>query len=124
MIRIVTEKISPRELEELCAAHYETMVKFVADIEKEILAAGGELHADAEALLLAQGSRQSDLWGGNFYPWKAPDQRVEFTSFVNIRPADENASMEVTSPVIRGKIVGLVEKLLLAPGEEISGEKK
>jgi hypothetical protein len=124
MIRIVTEKISPRELEELCAAHYETMVKFVADIEKEILAAGGELHADAEALLLAQGSRQSDLWGGNFYPWKTPDQRVEFTSFVNIRPADENASMEVLSPVIRGKIVGLVEKLLLAPGEEVSGEKK
>ena len=34
------------------------------------------------------------------------------------------ALRKVDLTVGRGKIVGLVEKLLLAPGEEISGEKK
>ncbi|HYS05477.1 MAG TPA: DUF5674 family protein [Candidatus Dormibacteraeota bacterium] len=29
---------------------------------------GGELHADAEQLLLEQGSAQADLWGANCFP--------------------------------------------------------
>jgi hypothetical protein len=35
------------------------------DVEKGILALGGELHADANAALLARGSEQKDLWGIN-----------------------------------------------------------
>ncbi|HNW59860.1 MAG TPA: DUF5674 family protein [bacterium] len=117
MIRIIDTRIAPAELAELCRAHYDTMVKFVADVEQEILAAGGELHSDAEALLLEQGSQQGDLWGGNFYPWKEPDQRIEFTSFINIRPADENPSMEVLDAGNRTRIVALIEKLLLPTRE-------
>ncbi len=117
MIKILNKKLTPVELADFCKAHFETMVKFVADISQERLAVGGELHADAEAMLLAQGSRQSDLWGGNFYPWNPPEQRIEFTSFINIRPADDNASMEVVSAEIRGRIVHLAEKLLLSPAE-------
>jgi hypothetical protein len=120
MIKIIEHKLSQTELTEFCTAHFETLVKFVADISQDILAVGGELHADAEAMLLDQGSRQSDLWGGNFYPWNPPDQRIEFTSFINIRPADENASMEVLDGDVRGKIVHLVENLLLSPAETMA----
>ena len=95
------------------------MVKFVADISRQVLAVGGELHADAEADLLALGSRQSDLWGGNFYPWKAGEERIEFTSFINIRPADENPGMQVLDPAIRQKMILMVENLLLAPAESM-----
>ena len=38
----------------------------------EVAAVGGELHADAEALLLEQGSQQKDLWGANYYPGRGP----------------------------------------------------
>ncbi len=60
------------------------------------MAVGGELHADAEALLLQQGSRQEDLWGGNFYPWLEADKRVEYTALINIRPSMDHPHMEVS----------------------------
>ena len=56
------------------------MVKLVIDVEKEIIGIGGELHADAETLLLEHGSNQTDLWGANFYPWHCPNERIHYTS--------------------------------------------
>lgn len=121
MIKIITSRIDSQELAELCRAHFKTMVKFVVDIERGEMALGGELHADAEALLLTQGSRQSDVWGGNFYPWNMPEERIEFTSFINIRPADDNASMEILDEGARRRVIRLVEELLLSPEENIPG---
>ncbi len=121
MIKIIQQKLSSAELTELCRAHFDTMVKFVVDIQQERMAVGGEMHADAEAMLLAQGSRQSDLWGGNFYPWNAPEQRLEFTSFINIRPSDDNAAMEVLNPEIRSKMHLLAEQFLLGRDEDMPG---
>ena len=44
------------------------MVKGVVDVDRRIMALGGELHADEEAVLLEHGSAQSALWGINLYP--------------------------------------------------------
>ncbi|NLP11770.1 hypothetical protein GX408_15330 [bacterium] len=93
------------------------MVKFVADVVRGCLAVGGELHADAETLLLEDGSAQSDLWGGNFYPWNPPQQRLEYTSFINIRPADDNSDMEIRDEAVRRHVESLVERLLLSQDE-------
>jgi len=120
MIRILTDPITQDELAALCAAHFKTFVKFVADIEKNLLAAGGELHSDAEALLIGGGSMQSDLWGGNFYPWKDAPERLEFTSFINIRPRDGNPGMEVKDAKVRGRMRVLCETLLLGASESLS----
>ena len=117
MIIILHDKISQNQLKQVCKAHFGTWVKFVADIKKEALAVGGELHADAESQLIESGSGQSDLWGGNFYPWKEPDDRLEFTSFINIRPLDNNTGMELMEPKTREKIKGLSERMLLADDE-------
>ena len=38
------------------------LVKTVVDVEKEVMAVNGELHADEEALLLSKGSKQKNLW--------------------------------------------------------------
>jgi len=46
------------------------MVKFVVDIDLIKLAVGGEMHADAELVLLEEGSSQESLWGANIYPEK------------------------------------------------------
>jgi len=56
------------------------------------MAIGGELHADAEALLLEQGSTQADLWGINLYHEKPAAEWIEFNSLINIRPSQKNRS--------------------------------
>ncbi len=117
MIEIVTEKISKTQLKKVCQAHYATMVKFVVDIDRKIVALGGEMHADAETLLLEKGSHQTYLWGGNLYPWNKQENRIEFTSFINIRPLDDNMGMEVMDESIKIRIKELIEGLVLAPNE-------
>jgi Protein of unknown function (DUF5674) len=44
----------------------ETYVKLAVDLERRILAGGGALHADCEAALLEDGSRQEDVWGADW----------------------------------------------------------
>ncbi len=122
MIKVIQEKISAAELAELCQAHFKTMVKFVVDVRQEKMAVGGEMHADGEVLLLEQGSMQSDLWGGNFYPWNAPEQRIEYTSFINIRPSDDNAAMEVLNAAIRAQINVLAQQFLLRADAQMPGD--
>ena len=43
-------------------------IKAVVDVSCEVMAVGGDLHPGNEAALLADGSRQRDLWGINLYP--------------------------------------------------------
>ena len=43
---------------------YGDYVKLTVDIENEWVIVGGELHADGEKVLLANGSKQDDIWGG------------------------------------------------------------
>jgi hypothetical protein len=38
-------------------------IKLAVDVERNILAGGGEYHADCEEALLEDGSRQEDVWG-------------------------------------------------------------
>ncbi len=119
MIRIIDNKIAKDDLKTLCQEYFDTMVKFVVDIEMERVALGGELHSDAESMLLQEGSKQSDLWGGNLYPWNEPHNRIECTSFINIRPMDENMSMEITNKERRQSVKDIIEKLVLSPDEDM-----
>lgn len=118
-ILILDQKIEPTELARLTALFFEDMVKYVVDIEKKILAVGGELHADAEQLLLQAGSRQADLWGANYYPGKGREGCIEYTSLINIRPSQGNRGMEVMDPAIREQIRDMTYALL-GEGEPLS----
>jgi Protein of unknown function (DUF5674) len=64
-ISVVRNTISRHELTEIAKQQFGEMVKAVVDIEQGIMAIGGELHSDEEAVLLDQGSAQRDLWGIN-----------------------------------------------------------
>lgn len=103
-IVVVDRKLSPSELARLVGVYFESMVKYVVDIERRLAAVGGELHADAEKLLLEAGSRQSDLWGANYYPGRGPEKCIEYTSLINIRPAQGNRSMLIGDPHIRERV--------------------
>jgi hypothetical protein len=111
-ILVVTEKIDGRELARLTQAFFEDMVKYVVDVERGVVAVGGELHADAEELLLTQGSRQDDLWGANYYPGRGPEECIEYTSLINIRPAQGNRSMVVEDDGTRSRIRELTFALI------------
>jgi len=88
------------------------MVKYVVDVERGVIAIGGELHADAEHVLLERGSRAADLWGANYYPGRGREGSIEYTSLINIRPARGNVGMEVGDPAIRERIRALTEALV------------
>jgi hypothetical protein len=103
-IVIVERRIEPAELARLVLLHFEDMVKYVVDVERRLAAIGGELHADAEQLLLQSGSRQADLWGANYYPGRGPEECVEYTSLINIRPAQGNRSMLIADPGLRERV--------------------
>ncbi len=83
------------------------LVKAVVDVEKEIIVVDAELHADQEAKLLEQGSKQSDLWGINLYPGQ-DDDFIEFDSMINIRPSDNNSSLSVEDEQVRKRIREIV----------------
>ena len=88
------------------------MVKAVVDIERGVMAIGGEMHADEEAALLDDGSRQVDLWGINLYPAEAGPEWLEFDSMINVRPSRGNRSRDVEDPDIRNAIRQLVASLV------------
>jgi len=115
---LIERRIEPATLRRLVERHFEDMVKYVVDVERGIAAVGGELHADEEALLLAHGSRQEDLWGANYYPGRGRADCIEFTSLINIRPAQGNRGMTIEDPSIRARIRELTH-LLIGEGEPL-----
>lgn len=88
------------------------LVKAVVDVEKNIMAIGGDLHADEEALLLDHGSKQQNLWGINIYPGEPKEKWIEYDSMINIRPSQGNRSRDVQDLAVRKKIIKIVEGLI------------
>lgn len=115
---LLERRIDPSELTRLVKAHFEDMVKFVVDVERRLIAVGGELHVDAEQLLLEAGSRQADLWGANYHPGRGWEECIEYTSLINIRPAAGNRGMEILDPALREK-VREITFALIGEGEPI-----
>jgi hypothetical protein len=111
-IQIVREPIGLDDLRALARGQFGDMVKAVVDVAQGIMAIGGELHADEEAVLLDAGSRPPDLWGINLYPDAAGAERVEFDSMINVRPAQGNRSRSVEDAARRERIREVVARLV------------
>jgi hypothetical protein len=111
-MRIIRAPLSRSELAELAAERFGDMVKAVVDTERGIMAVGADLHADEEALLIDDGSRQSDLWGINVYPGLQDDDWIEFDSMINVRPSQGNRSRGVEDPAIQKAIRTVVAQLV------------
>lgn len=107
-MKIIKDNISREELSIIAESIFGDMVKGVVDIEKNILCIDAELHADIEAFLLEQGSKQENLWGINLYPEIEGDDFLEFDSLINIRPRQNNRSRGVEDETIKKKIREIV----------------
>ncbi len=85
------------------------MIKIAVDTRREVLAGGGEMHADCEQVLLENGSERDDIWGANWYP---TDQRIEFEALINIRPRLGNRSIMIQNDELRQIIERVTRRLL------------
>jgi len=103
-IVVLDRRIDRQELARLVGLFFGDMVKYVADIERGMVAVGGELHADAEQILLDSGSHQANLWGANYYPGLGRDGCIEYTALINIRPAQGNRSMLIQDAGVRDRV--------------------
>lgn len=111
-ISIVEKSIPLSSLQEIAKKRFGDMVKAVVDIERKIMAVGGELHADEEAVLLDEGSHQKDLWGINIYVDQPSDSWIEFDSMINLRPSQGNRSRTVEDESIQVKLKEIVNSLI------------
>lgn len=111
-IKIVNKKITETELREIAKDFYGEMVKGVVDVEREIIAMGGEYHMDANVVLIRDGSKQQNVWGFNWYFDKKEDGRIEYVSLINIRSAQGNKVMEVQDINLRDKMKAIILKYL------------
>ena len=109
-IKVIENEISLQEVIELAQEFYGTMIKGVVDIENEILALGGEYHMDANNVLIENGSKQPNVWGFNINFEKSGDDWIEYTSLINIRPAQGNRTMELADENLRNRIKEIINK--------------
>jgi hypothetical protein len=107
-IVIVHDRISREELARLVELYFQDMVKIVVDVERGVVAVGGELHADAEQVLIEDGGSSADLWGANYYPGRGPNDCIEYTALINIRPSRGNRTMTLQDPALRERLRALV----------------
>lgn len=111
-IHLVREPVALATVSAWALAQFGEMIKAVVDIERGVMAVGGELHADQEALLLEAGSRQQDLWGINLYPGQPQAEWLEFDSMINVRPSQGNRSRGVDDAATRERISAVVARLV------------
>jgi len=108
MIHILQSRATKQQLDEML----ETLgvyVKLAVDIRQGFLAGGGALHADCEAALIEEGSRQEDVWGADWIP---SSQQIRYEALINIRPHQNNPSMTVLDPSICSQIKEIIQRLL------------
>ncbi len=97
MIIIKSEPFTKEEIEKLKDV-FDVYIKTVIDINKKICSAGMDRHFEGEEILLKQGSKQSNVWGGGI---DLETKVIDFNSFINIRPNDNNTSNEIQDQEIR-----------------------
>ncbi len=109
MILVIRKKATKEELQKI-AEDFDGFIKIVVDIEQEILAGGGKRHVDGEQKLLAEGSRQENLWGGGL---DLESKEIDYNSVINLRPRQDNPSRDILSASIRKKFDKIIKGLLL-----------
>ncbi|MDQ3098270.1 MAG: DUF5674 family protein [bacterium] len=108
MLIKLESKVTEEQLKE-AAIDLDGYVKFVVDLERNVMTIGGLRHVDGEQLLLDEGSKQYDLWGGGY---DMQSGGIDYDSMINIRPRQDNPSRDVRSEEIRKKIDSILEAFL------------
>ena len=120
MAILVGDKVTPEQIIQAGEDCFGEYIKIVVDIESGTMTFGGEWYADGEKMLLENGSKQADLWGGGL---RLANKQIDFNSLINTR-SGVNQSQEILDPKIRVRFEELVKtKFALSPFAENLGRK-
>lgn len=108
MIRILTEPATDIDLLRMSRI-FGDYIKLAVDVERGILAGGGEAHFECETALLKVGSRQQDIWGAGL---NLETRQIEYDSIINIRPSQGNRSMIIQDANIRLRVNQIIAHLI------------
>jgi len=53
------------------------------------------------------------------YPFRDGEERIEYTSLINIRPSAGNRGMEIQDEAIKHKVKEAAERLLFSPEDRL-----
>lgn len=106
-IVIVKDRVSRVEFNR-AKKDYGSYIKLTIDLENEIVALGGEYHADAEKMLLEQGSKQENILGGGF---NLETKQFETNAIINLRPGRNN-STEILDSENRERFLKIARRIL------------
>lgn len=109
MVIVLKRKATEKQIEKL-AKHFQGYIKVVVDIKKGILAGGTDRHCDQEQVLLKQGSKQENLWGGGI---DIEMKEIDYNSIINLRPNHDNPSRDILSKEVRLKFDKIVKDLII-----------
>ena len=102
---IVKDKLKKSQVDEARKEH-KNYIKITADILQNIIAIGGQYHADAEKMLLENcGSKQKHIWGGGY---SIDLDEFETIAIINIRQPG-NCSMDILDAKVRKAFLDLVK---------------
>lgn len=109
MLIVIRSKAKAEDIKKI-AEDYDGYIKIVVDIDKAILAGGGERHFDGEQKLITEGSKQENLWGGGL---DLETKEIDYNSIINLQPHQNNPSRDILSTEIREKFDEIAKNLLL-----------
>jgi len=107
-IHLFRSHVTRQQLNEMLEA-LGTYIKLAVDVRRAVVSGGGVFHADCEAVLLEDGSMQEDIWGADWIPSTG---EIRYEALINIRPRQNNPSMEICDASIRDRVREIVELLL------------
>jgi len=105
---MIITKSEPFTMEEISklSEQFDSYIKTVIDIEKKICSAGCDRHFESEKILLGQGLKQENLWGGGI---DLDTKNIDGNSFINIRPQQSNTSNEIQNSETRKNFEDLMK---------------
>jgi hypothetical protein len=106
-MQLAKKKLSIEQIRQV-QKKYGDYIKITADIEKKEIVIGCTLHVDGEKILLENGSRQDDIWGGGL---DFISKEIDATAVLNLRASLDNNSLEILDPRRREKFIALVKDI-------------
>ncbi len=105
---IIDSKLTKKDIEK-AREDYEYYIKITIDIDGEIIALGGEYHADAEQVLVTRyNSKNKNIWGGGY---NLRTKQFETNAILNLKPIS-NPNVEILDQTAREKFLDLVTEKL------------
>jgi len=99
MVITKSQPFSLKEINQL-KQQFDVYIKTVIDLQRKVCSAGMDRHFEGEDILLKQGSKQSNIWGGGI---DLATKEIDYNSFINIRPKDNNLKNEIQNQAIKNK---------------------